>query len=558
MIGVVADDAGRTVIREFFELFKTPWEFWRPGVAYDVLICSGSNFVNNSAGLSLVYGSGENATDAPAGITRSVRCQNTVISCQNDRVPIHGSYVTFAGPAKAVLRTEDGETIGLEILSSGSSLVRIGFDLFAEVELLLGQGQPARHARIPTLDLHISLLRHLIVSHSISLCEIPPVPAGYGFIVCLTHDVDHCKIKNHRWDHTAFGFLYRATVGSLFGWSTGRKSFAQVVANWKAAFSLPFVYLGWTRDFWKTFRSYLEMEDGSPSTFFVIPRRNDPGASTKGLAPSRRAAHYDLTEIGDELHALLSQGCEVGTHGIDAWRDASKGRFEREAIQTVTGKSEIGVRMHWLYFNEESPALLEKAGFSYDSTFGYNETVGYRAGTSQVFRPVGVSRLLELPMHVMDTALFFPVHMNLKPSGARVVLDEMLANSVRFGGVLTVNWHDRSVAPERLWDQTYRELLHELRDKRAWFATAGQAVSWFRKRRSARFETTGHNQINLAFDPSDDELPALELRRHNGVLAQSGPPSAVVPGATETPVSPSDPDCALRVSQRQVYETNEK
>ncbi len=539
MIGVVADDAERPVIREFFELFKTPWEFWRPGVAYDVLICSGSKFVDNSPGLSLVYGSGENAADAKTGTKRTAPRQSTIVSCQGDRIPIHGSYVTFAGPGKTVLQTEDGETIGLELSFSDSSLVRIGFDLFAEVELLLGHGQPARHARIPTLDLHISFLRDLIVSHSISLCEIPPVPSDHHFIVCLTHDVDHCKIKNHRWDQTVFGFLYRATIGSLFGLCTGRKSFAQVVANWKAAFSLPFVYLGLAADFWETFRRYRELEDGSPSTFFVIPRRNDPGTSGKGLAPSRRAAHYDLAEIGEELQALVSQGCEVGTHGIDAWRDASKGRLEREAVQSVTGQPEIGIRMHWLYFNEESPALLETAGFSYDSTVGYNETVGYRAGTTQVFRPLSADRLLELPMHVMDTALFFPDYMNLKPSQARVILDDMIANCVRFGGVLTVNWHDRSIAPERLWDQTYRELLDGLRRQGAWFATAGQAVSWFRKRRSARFETTGEGQINLAVDPSDDELPALQLWQHDGVPAQSGP------------LASSDRAGAVRVSQLQ-------
>ena len=44
----------------------------------------------------------------------------------------------------------------------------------------------------------------------------------------------------------------------------------------------------------------------------------------------------------------------------------------------------------------------------YDSTIGYNETVGYRAGTTQPYRPLAASRLLELPLHVMDTALFYP------------------------------------------------------------------------------------------------------------------------------------------------------
>ena len=41
--------------------------------------------------------------------------------------------------------------------------------------------------------------------------------------------------------------------------------------------------------------------------------------------------------------------------------------------------------MHWLYFGDDSPKTLEAAGFDYDSTCGYNDAVGYRAGTSQVF-----------------------------------------------------------------------------------------------------------------------------------------------------------------------------
>jgi len=33
----------------------------------------------------------------------------------------------------------------------------------------------------------------------------------------------------------------------------------------------------------------------------------------------------------------------------------------------------------------------------------------------------------------------------------------------RQGGVLTVNWHDRSIAPERLWDDFYLDLLDDLK-----------------------------------------------------------------------------------------------
>ena len=41
MIGVIANPSDREVVREFFELFKTPWEFYQSGRRYDVLLCNG-------------------------------------------------------------------------------------------------------------------------------------------------------------------------------------------------------------------------------------------------------------------------------------------------------------------------------------------------------------------------------------------------------------------------------------------------------------------------------------------------------------------------------------
>ena len=66
----------------------------------------------------------------------------------------------------------------------------------------------------------------------------------------------------------------------------------------------------------------------------------------------------------------------------------------------------------------------------------------------------------------------------------------LIDGAAEFGGVLTINWHDRSIAPERLWDGFYLKLLRELKSRGAWFATAAQTVSWFRKRRSAVVEAS--------------------------------------------------------------------
>jgi hypothetical protein len=179
--------------------------------------------------------------------------------------------------------------------------------------------------------------------------------------------------------------------------------------------------------------------------------------------------------------------------------------------------AEVGVRMHWLYYDQGSPAALESAGAEYDSTIGYNGTVGYRAGTVQAYKPLQASRLLELPLHVMDTALFYPAHLHLSPREGRTLVDRMIDHAVQFGGCLTINWHDRSVFPERLWGECYRHLIKDLTVHKPWFATARQAVSWFRKRRAVMFETdcpeTGAISARVMGDDREN-LPCLRLRVH--------------------------------------------
>jgi len=539
MIAVLADDAERAVVSEFFELFKTPWEFYRSDLQYDVLICSHAQFQNSSAKLVLIYGDGHRGFDRENGIEILSQRSDAVLSYKGDRIPIYGSCLTFKGAGiVALVEEQTGESTGLEIASREQKFLRLGFDLFEQIRLLLTHGQPSIHAHIPTLDLHIALLRDLITTRSIPLVEIAPVPAGYNFIACLTHDIDHAGIRNHKCDHTMLGFLYRALVGSLINFCRGRRSIRQLAVNWFAAFSLPFVYLGLAKDFWNQFDRYIDIEKGLTSTFFVIPKKGDPGQNSEGPAPSRRAARYGLEEIGPQLHRLISARREMALHGIDAWHDAARGRTELEAIRRVTGGSDVGVRMHWLFFNERSPATLEKAGFSYDSTVGYNETIGYRAGTTQVFKPLEVERMLELPMHIMDTALFFPGYMNLSPKGARDAVGGLVKNATRFGGVLTVNWHDRSIAPERLWDESYIELLEDLKTKEPWFSTATEAVSWFKKRRSAVVETVIGDgkamRVKVSLNRNSDDLPGLRIRIHN---AAAQPTHLSTPADSETQVA---------------------
>lgn len=520
MIAVVAKEEEHPLVREFFELFKTPWEFYRSDREYEVLICSSDWFEESSAKLVLVYGSGENPFDRKKRIQIRSQRPNAVLTQEDGRLPVYGNCLTFHAGGSRILTVENTqEAAGLTINAGHQTLVRLGFDLFQEVRHLLTRGQPSAQARIPTLELHIALIRDLIVRCSIPLVEIPPIPDGRNFIACLTHDVDHVGIRNHKCDHTMFGFLYRAVIGSVVRVCRRQMSAKQLGANWAAALRLPFVHLGLAKDFWYQFERYLEIEQGLASTFFVIPYKDKPGRAINGQVSGKRATRYDVGDIEEDIRKLSSAGREIGLHGIDAWSDSSCGRAELERITQTTGASNVGVRMHWLYFDEKSFLALEEAGFSYDSTVGYNECVGYRAGTMQAFQPSGVTTLLELPMHIMDTALFYPSHMNLSPAEAKAVVNELTENLSRFGGVLTINWHDRSIAPERLWDDFYVELLKELERRGACFLTAGQAVSWFRKRRSAAIESVtweeGAVRVKASVNSGDDNLPGLRIRIHN-------------------------------------------
>ena len=483
MIGVIADPSQSSVVCEFFELFKTPWEFHQSERKYDVVLCCGNVAYTGSAKLVVSYACAVSATEGPKSPAR-------IAASRQYQIPIYCGATSFPGnDGQLLLDQSSGECLAYSYSSGEMVRAHVGYDLFSEIRTLLTIGQPVVHAATPTLELHIALLRDLIVESGVALVEIPPVPDAHPFIACLTHDVDHPSIRKHKWDHTVLGFVYRATVGSLLQAVRGGISGRGLLKNAVATLKLPLVQLGLASDFWSDFDDrYLGLEKGRPSTFFVIPFSNRPGKNSQGAAPAFRGAQYGAVDVAGAIRKLKDSGCEIGLHGIDAWIDSDRGRVEFEEIRKLSGDSQIGVRMHWLYFDQNSPKTLESAGANYDSTVGYNETVGYRAGTAQAYRPFEAKQLIELPLHIMDTALFYPSHLGLTPPQAKVLVDRLQAEVAQFGGCLTINWHDRSTAPERLWDATYRELLESLTNRGAWFATASQTVAWFRKRRAVVFE----------------------------------------------------------------------
>jgi hypothetical protein len=391
---------------------------------------------------------------------------------------------------------------------------RIGYDLFSETRRLLTNGQPVPYAPIPTLEFHIAVVRSLLEASAVPYIEVPPRPAAYEFTCCLTHDLDFFGICRHTFDRTLAGFVARASVGTAIDVLRGRRPLSDLVRNWRALFSLPFVRLKLLPDLWRPIEDYIRADGGRRSTYFVIPFKGQPGRGPRNAVDRERAVAYGARDVADELARAARAGSELAVHGIDAWCDAERGRAELREITALTQRASAGVRMHWLYFDEQSPPRLEATGFEYDSTWGYNDAIGYRPGTSQVFRLPGTAGLMELPLAIMDSALFFPDRMNLPADEALQRCFAMVADVRRFGGTLVINWHDRSLAPERLWDCSYRALLDRIEKAgRVWFATASEAVAWFKWRRSIAFSVDASGSIRITPPASDSSnLPAACLR----------------------------------------------
>jgi hypothetical protein len=523
VIGVACKPDQRPAVEEFFQLFKTPWEFHAPGRAYEVVISTLDELPEAGPALTIVYSSAAVALDALEGVSVGPAASRHLVPERRTQpddayLPIYGAAACFRDAGRAVLLgCANAEVTGLALSRPGGQVLRIGYDLFDEIAFLLSEGQPVEHAAVPALDRHIALLREWITAAGLPLVEIPPVPWGHAFIACLTHDVDFAGIRRHRLDHTLWGFVYRASLGSLRGFIRGTTPLDRLAQNWLAVLSLPLVYAGLRADFWERFDRYVEVEAGRPSTFFLIPFKHRAGERVEGPLSARRATPYDVGDVPEQVQNLLRHGAEIGLHGIDAWHSTERGREELRRVAGATGQEIGGIRMHWLCFDRASPAILDRAGFDYDATCGYNEAVGYRAGTAQVFKPLAATRLLELPLHIQDTALFFPGRLGLTDAQAWQRCAALLDTAGRGGGVLTVSWHERSLVPERLWGAFYSRLLREIDGRGAWFASAGEAVRWFRARRAVTFEDAevAGNSLRLRLKDAGAAFePCLTLRVH--------------------------------------------
>jgi hypothetical protein len=312
----------------------------------------------------------------------------------------------------------------------------------------------------------------------------PLWPAGKSFAVCLTHDVDILAARS-----TPRQVIRHATAGLGRGGEHDSLRFARPPVRAARALRGGVAFAPSTRDTLELSCALEAKYDASASYFFTVPPGGGGSRYDCTYAPSDHCTFRGArTTIADVIRTLADEGFDVGLHG--SYHSATHPGVlatERETFEHATGITPTTTRQHFLHWDiKRTPQLQNAAGFTADSTLGFNRTVGFRASTALPFRQFDVMAdeslaLLEVPLVVEDSALLGPIAVRTGLDHARERVQELVETTRGVGGAMTFLFHpDKLVHPD--WRELYEWSLRYLAESGAWLTSLAELERWWTAR----------------------------------------------------------------------------
>ncbi len=291
------------------------------------------------------------------------------------------------------------------------------------------------------------------------------------FTVALTHDVD----TPIRWSgpHALRGAVSRVRSAAIGGHSS------DLAAELRGLAAAPGHRLRGSDPNWAFERiAEIERSHGGRSTYYVMAGHTHPADGPSGPAYDRARSAI--------VSQVLGQGDEVGLH--PSYRSSGDERLlatEKRRLESFVGSAVPGARFHYLRHEaHRSLSQLDALGFVHDSSQGYAEAPGMRAGFSfpycpydlQADRPLG---LVELPLVVMDATLAERRYLGLAAEDGLERAVRVLERAAEVGGTVAVLWHNDRFDPAyaRGWDRVYDTLLRWVRERGGRLTTSSEAVT---------------------------------------------------------------------------------
>lgn len=288
-------------------------------------------------------------------------------------------------------------------------------------------GRHKLNVRRPYAAIAMRLLQRALceVAPGSPLEPLSPVPTARHFIVC-THDVDFAPLG--KWG-SAWRLAKNAVIATALsrspalGLQQARHLLRLSTGGGNPLDQVPALLRG-------------QIQRGVRASYYFLPDRRH-----------RRDGNYRIVDpnIVEVMRSLERHGMEVGVHGSYTSLDRSAGLAAEFARVRRLGFAAEGGRQHWLRFTLDRliPAT-EGAAARYDSSVGWSECIGFRAGACFPFPPYDFvherpATFLEIPLVLMEGSL---LNARIPESEWSAAADEVLAASRQYGwGGIAVLWH---------------------------------------------------------------------------------------------------------------------
>ncbi|NLK95022.1 MAG: hypothetical protein GX275_07505 [Clostridiales bacterium] len=266
--------------------------------------------------------------------------------------------------------------------------------------------------------------------------------------VCLTHDIDEIQkyysIKNAIRSSASWAIKHRNIY----------KSFMEIQEYIKGKSN-------YKKDAFWTFEKLVKLEKdrGFTASYYFM---------TSGKANVDNRYNFQEERVKEVIQYLLKNDMEVGFHGgYDTFNN--KKEFHNQLIPLVRllDNYRFGMRQHFLRFKTpDTWRIQESEGILYDTTLGFADAIGFRAGTSIPFKPYDiysnrVINMWEIPLIVMDTSLKNEKYCNLTPEDSMKKIIKLMEVTKKYNGFFTLLWHNSSFDTSwREWSNMYEEILN--------------------------------------------------------------------------------------------------
>ncbi|MCF7858841.1 MAG: hypothetical protein K9N07_05880 [Candidatus Cloacimonetes bacterium] len=214
----------------------------------------------------------------------------------------------------------------------------------------------------------------------------------------------------------------------------------------------------------------------SSSTFFIL---------TKADFPDERRNYFDNEASFRQIKELL-KGSSVNLFG------SKEAGFQYHYLPAELDKlsefSANGFRVRYLNLNYQSLFhTLENGKVKYDSSIGFDEHTGYRAGISYPFNPYNIKEdrqfnILEIPIVALDSSLM--KQNENKYYKAKKKIARLIKSAKHHKSHISVSWHTHHFDPVDFphWNKLYWKLLNFAKKNSAWLCSLDKMYNYWQNK----------------------------------------------------------------------------